>query len=154
MQPLHIALRWWSRVRCPTVTWNYWGALLGRSKLRAHLRSREGFALLSKPGCPHWSMPGSIPLVAGGETEVSLSPGPCGCLPLWVNAPGRCQPLSLVVRGWWYLPILCWEPGNLCLPGVSVAISVPPVCWENVRTSPDSLQSQELHCLNLCQLCF
>lgn len=50
-----------------------------------------------------------------------------------------------------HLVLGAWEP---LLAWVNVAISVPPVCCENVRTSPDSLQSQELHCLNLCQLCF
>lgn len=148
----------------PQIVVKEWGLLLSLGtlgvhfekvpQLRGHLRGSEVFPLLSKLGCPHWSVPDSIPLVAGGETEVTLSPGLCGCLSLWVNAPGKVptsEPGAVWMVVFAHLVLGAWEP---LLAWVSVAISVPPVCWENVRTSPDLLQSQELHCLNLCQLCF
>jgi len=72
--------------------------------------------MLSKPGWPCQPVPGSIPLTAGGETKASPSPGAHCRLSRWVSTPGRCWPPSLVVRGWWYLPISGWEPGNLCSP--------------------------------------
>lgn len=73
---------------------------------------------------------------------------PSGLMPRKVPTSEPCGMWMLVFA---HLVLGAWEP---LLAWVSVAISVPPVCWENVRTSPDSLQSQELHCLNLCQLCF
>lgn len=148
MQPLHITLRLWSRSEVSYCHLELLGCTFGEvPQLRGHLRSSEVFPLLSKLGCPHWCLWQEVrPRSPCPQVPVVASPP--GLMP-WEGA-NLWAPWCV---GCWYLPISCWEPGNLCLPEC-VAISVPPVCWENVRTSPDSLQSQELHCLNLCQLCF
>lgn len=113
---LKFTLKLWCNERGVLLLFVIIGVHSTPAKRRDHPVSNVAFPPLSKPGCPHQPAPDSVPLAAGGDTEVSPSPGARGRLSRWVSAPGRCWALGLVVHGWWYLLILGWEPGNLHSP--------------------------------------